>query len=263
LATVDVFLDVNILLTLSFKLPSFLPACNKFKDDAKREKVKLHLTSSVESVFDYKVTEANNLIGILLRGLVIRVSTVRTGAQDQLLEKITLTETDKSLIRAFFGEKYAAAKTELKRVRIKAVEAWVVKRFEDMIQAVGSMSLIAFTKSMLMENQDVYDKISLDKNSVIKELGVEVLPIQPSATATTAINGIVSDPEDVPHLASLVDYLSGKVTGQVAPNFAVYVTTDYGHVLAAKDQLKPLKIYAEEPIWGIDTCKTLMNDGTP
>jgi hypothetical protein len=256
---VDVFLDVNILLTLTFRLPSFLPACEKFRQDVKDEGLKLQVSSSVESIFDFKVTEANNLIGALLRGLVIYASTMLTGGQNELIEQVVLNGSGRALVRDFFAREYARAVTELKQVRIKAVEAWVVSRFADVIRKSGSINLFDFTRAMVIENQDAYDKIAANKNSIMKELNADVLPITPSVTAMRSIGSFVADTEDTPHLASICDHLSGSDP----PDFAVYVTTDYGHILSVKKALQAMKIFADEPIWAIDTYKMLVNGEIP
>jgi hypothetical protein len=112
---------------------------------------------------------------------------------------------------------------------------------------------------MIIENQTAYDKIAFDKDSILNDLKVDVLPITPTQTAWNSIASIVTDQEDVRHLASINDYLSRPE----APDFAVFVTTDYMHVLSAKSSLQRFKIYAEEPIWAIDTYKTLSSGGVP
>ena len=258
--SVDTFLDVNVLLTLTLRLSRFLSACEKFRQDAKRENMDLHMTSSVQNVFDYKISESNDMIGELLRGLVISVSTMRTGGQDQLLETIVLTASDRSVIRGYFQKELGKATTELRQIRIKAVEAWVVNRFEEAVRKSSGVSLIDFAKAMILDNQDAYDKIAADRSILLNELKISVVPINPSDATKTAIRSAgVNDPEDIMHLASVCDYLAQSKSCE----FAVYVTTDYTDVLSAKDKLQKLKIVAEEPTYAVHTYMTLRRGEMP
>jgi hypothetical protein len=256
---VDIFSDANILLTLIFRQPSFLGACEKFKEDARVEKLQVLITSSVKDVCDRKISGINDLVGRVVRGLAIHISTIRTGGNDFLLEKTTLTDQDRSLIRRFFSSQYSRAQSELEKSHYRATEAWVVAAFDAMLREQGgSLEMIEFLRKLLMRNQEEYTKISTNYQAVLNELNSKPVPIVPSSAAKSSVSALgVTDNEDIPHLASVVDHVNLR-----SLRAAVFVTTDYVHLLS-NTNLQNLKIYCEEPTWAVHTYKALLQGRPP
>jgi hypothetical protein len=109
---VDIFPDVNVLITLTLNQPRFLGACQKFRDDLIRETIGVKITASVRRVFDYKVLGVNDLVGRVLGGLTNHLSVTTTRGRNELLEKATLAQSDKQVLRGYFRNQILAAESE-------------------------------------------------------------------------------------------------------------------------------------------------------
>jgi hypothetical protein len=252
---VDIFSDVNVLLTLTLNQPTFLQACQKFRDDIIREKLEVKITTSIRKKFDEKALGVNNLVGRVLGGVINHLSVTTTRGRDELLESASLTESDKQILREYFKNQILAVGDELEKNQLRSVEAWVITKFEDSLRkSRATIPLVDFLGILFQLNQDAYESFSTSYAMLFNDLRIGApISVTPSSTSNKDIEiAGVSDPEDIEHLASIYDYIKPM------SRKAVFVSTDYRHVISNQVALSKLEIHCEDPIYAIDKYKSLL-----
>lgn len=253
---VDIFPDVNVLITLTLNQPTFLTACQKFRDDVIRETIGVKITASVRRVFDYKVLGVNDLVGRVLGGLTNHLSVTTTRGRDELLEKATLAQCDKQILRGYFKNQILAADSELGKNQLRAVEAWVIRKFDDALRSAKNPVLLVEFLGFLFElsndaNEDFNTNYAMLHNDLQIGAPVSVNPPNSSSRSKIELAG-VHDPEDIDHLASIWEYIIPQARK------AVFATTDYKDVIANQAELSKLEIYCETPTYAVDAYKSLL-----
>lgn len=253
--SVDIFPDVNVLITLTLDQTTFLAACRKFRDDIVREQLEVKVTVSIRRMFDLKALGVNDLVGRVLRGLINHLSVTTTRGRDELLESASLTDADKRVVRDYFEKQRLAARDELGKTQLRSVEAWAITKFDEWLRmSKGTIPLIEYLNALFQLNQDAYETFSTSYAFLYNDLQIGApIQITPSSASRIVIQTAgVTDPEDIEHLASIYEYIKPK------SRKAVFVSTDYTHVLSNQTSLSNLEIHCEEPIYAIDKFKSLL-----
>jgi hypothetical protein len=230
--------------------------CRKFRDDIIREQISVKITASTRRVFDYKALGVNDLVGRVLCGLINHLAATTTRGRNEVLENATLVDANKQILRDYFKNQILAVQDPLGKNQLRAVEAWVIRKFDDTLRtAKSSVLLVEFLGILFKFNNDQNEAFNTSYAMLHNDLQISapVSTNQPSATSMLQIQSAgVQDQEDVDHLASVYEYITPQARK------AVFATTDYNDIIANQLALSQLQIYCEPPTYAVDTYKLLL-----
>jgi len=263
-ASVRMYPDVSILLTLDFEQPSLLRKCTIFKDSIQRANITCYQLSTVKAIRNVIVQEVVEAGGNTLRGLWHHLSMAKGGGVPYILDKAFITEADLLGIQNFFRRKMRTQTRDLAKSQIQTQEVWAIDTFRKMETTnKGQVPLMSYLQRLAIRLNEYYVEA---RNSLLRtEHDLKLIdeePVNPKSIDASSLEKALNeagfdDKEDLNHIASLIWLKQNK---EYTPIF----TTADRKLYECKDIIyEQTKIIVEDALYAVGTYQSVLSKPWP